>query len=279
MNITIRQAVAKAELLADSSDTPRLDAELLLMHALKCNKAFIYAWPDKILIPDQLSKYERLLARRQKGEPIAYILGQKEFWSLPLSVNSSTLIPRPETELLVEKALSLLPVSKTCDVLDLGTGTGAIALAIASERPEARVIGSDIQPQAIILANSNKLALAIDNVSFIISDWSAAFTRPVDMIVSNPPYIEPDDPHLSRGDVCHEPKSALVSGNKGLADIQGITSQSFGLLKPGGWLLLEHGHEQGSAVRKILADLGFDNIGSDQDLAGHERITHGQKRS
>ncbi len=277
MSITIRRALAQAALLTDSSDTPRLDAELLLMHTLKCNKSFIYAWPDKLLLSGQLSEYERLLARRRKGEPVAYILGRKEFWSLPLMVNTSTLIPRPETELLVEKALSLLAVCTACEVIDLGTGTGAIALAIASERSEIRVTGCDIESQAIDLANRNKAALAFENVNFIISDWCAEFTRPVDMIVSNPPYIDPDDPHLTRGDVNHEPKSALVSENKGLADIQCIASGSFGLLKPGGWLLFEHGYEQGSAVRRILADAGFENIGTDPDLAGHERISYGRK--
>jgi release factor glutamine methyltransferase len=277
MSMTIRQALAKADLLTGISDTPRLDAELLLSQAIKCDKTHLYAWPDKPLQPGHLKRYEQLLDRRAIGEPMAYILGQKEFWSLPIKVNSSTLIPRPETECLVEKALQLLTVGSNLRVLDLGTGTGAIALAIASERPLVEVTGCDIEPQAVALAKANKAALAIDNVRFILSDWCLALSQPVDMIISNPPYIDPEDPHLEQGDVRFEPRTALVALNGGLADIQSIATQSVELLKPQGWLLLEHGFTQGKAVREILRSAGFENIGTNPDLAGHERITYGQK--
>jgi release factor glutamine methyltransferase len=277
MNMTIRQALAKANLLAGISDTPRLDTELLLSQAIKCDKSHLYAWPDKPLLQDHLKRYEQLLARRITGEPMAYILGQKEFWSLPIKVNTSTLIPRPETELLVEKALQLLPPGSSRRVLDLGTGTGAIALAIASERPLVEVTGCDIEPQAVALAKANKAALAIENITFIVRDWCSDLSQPVDMIVSNPPYIDPEDPHLKQGDVRFEPRTALISAENGLADIKIITSQAAKILKAGGWLLFEHGFEQGQAVREILCLAGFENVGTDADLAGHERMTYGQK--
>lgn len=279
MNITIHQALAKAETLVCVSDTPRLDVEVLLAHVLQCNKTHLYTWPEKLLQPSELEVYEQLLDRRVKGEPVAYLLGYKEFWSLELQVNRSTLIPRPETELLVEKALSLIPIAEPYQVIDLGTGTGAIALAIASERPVSQVIGCDMEQKAVALAGLNQEALAIRNVSFIQSDWCSSLTDAVDIIVSNPPYIDVEDPHLKQGDVRFEPRSALVAEDNGLADIKIISAQVLGILKQNGWLLLEHGFEQGSAVRSILQAAGYQSIETDCDLANLERITYGQKRS
>jgi release factor glutamine methyltransferase len=217
-----------------------------------------------------------MLVRRQAGEPVAYILGQQGFWSLELEVASHTLIPRPDTELLVETVLALLPATPAA-LLDLGTGTGAIALALTSERPAWRLTGVDRVAEAVALAERNRARLNLNNASFVASHWFSALAgQRYQLIVSNPPYIAADDRHLAEGDVRFEPSSALVAGADGLDDIRLIIQQAPDYLEAGGWLLLEHGFDQAAAVRELLSARGFSAVESRRDLGGHERISLGR---
>jgi len=266
----------RAATLPDSP-SPRLDAELLLAHALGKPRSFLLTWPEHQPTEAQQVAYDAMLARRRAGEPVAYLLGRQGFWSLDLDVNPSTLIPRPDTERLIEVALQLGP-DAACQVLDLGTGTGALALALAVERPAWRVLGADCVDGAVTLAERNRQRLGIGNARFVRSDWFAALPAAdrYQLILSNPPYIAEGDPHLDQGDLRFEPSSALVSGADGLADIRQIVEQSPERLVAGGWLLLEHGFEQGSAVRALLAARGFEQVQSWQDLAGLDRVSGGR---
>lgn len=271
---TIESLLNTAEL--PDSPTPRLDAELLLADALGKSRSYLHTWPEHELQAAQLERYQAALARRQAGEPVAYILGQQGFWSLELEVAAHTLIPRPDTELLVETALALLPATPA-QVLDLGTGTGAIALALASERPAWRLAGVDRVPEAVALAERNRLRLKLINAAFVESHWFSALAgQRYQLVVSNPPYIAADDRHLAEGDVRFEPSSALVAGADGLDDIRLIIEQAPGYLAAGGWLLLEHGFEQAAAVRELLEARGFRAVESRRDLGGHERISLGR---
>ncbi|MEQ4530423.1 MAG: peptide chain release factor N(5)-glutamine methyltransferase, partial [Mixta sp.] len=221
----------------------------------------------------QLTQLNALIARRARGEPVAHLTGEREFWSLPLTVSPVTLIPRPDTEILVEQALARLPTAAV-DILDLGTGTGAVALAIASERPDCRIVGVDRVAEAVQLAQHNAQKLQITNVAFLQSDWfSALAQRKFALIVSNPPYIDSADPHLQQGDVRFEPLSALVATEQGLADIRHIAQAARDYLQPDGWLMLEHGWQQGAQVRNILAAHGYQAVTTCQDYAGHDRVT------
>lgn len=274
MSLSIAALLARAEL--PGSDTAALDAELLLAHVLGKPRTYLKTWPERELDSAQLQAFEALMARRRVGEPVAYLLGQQGFWNLDLKVSPATLIPRPDTERLVEVALQLALPDKA-RVLDLGTGTGAIALALAVERSGWRVTGCDLQPEAVELAERNRQLNGIGNADFLRSDWFAGLAgQRFDLIVSNPPYIASDDPHLGQGDVRFEPASALVSGDDGLTDLRHIIEQAPNHLQPGGWLLLEHGWEQGGAVRELLSSRGFGAVTTWQDLAGHERISGGQ---
>jgi len=274
--LTIAQCLEKAKLLTDVTDSARLDAEVLLAHVLGKDRTYLYTWSDKTLSTEQARRFDRLLARRQQGEPVAYLIGEREFWSLTLKVDPSTLIPRPDTELLVEQALELLPTSPR-RVVDLGTGTGAIALALASERPKWQLLALDKSADAVALARENCERCGLDNVEVLQSDWFAAVgEQQFDLVVSNPPYIDPVDPHLQQGDVRFEPLSALIADDAGLADIRTIARQSRDYLKAGGWLMLEHGFEQGSAVREILQAGGYREVRTCRDLAGLERVTLGR---
>tara|TARA_R110000868_G_scaffold236838_3_gene490878 strand:- start:11203 stop:12036 length:834 start_codon:yes stop_codon:yes gene_type:complete len=258
------------------SPTPRLDAELLLAHALGKSRSYLHTWPERELDAPQLECYEAALARRQVGEPVAYILGQQGFWSLQLEVAAHTLIPRPDTELLVESALALLPASPA-QVLDLGAGSGAIALALASERPAWQITGVDRVTEAVALAERNRVRLNLTNTRFIESHWFGALAgQRYQLIASNPPYIAADDQHLGEGDVRFEPSSALVAGADGLDDIRLIIQQAPDYLLAGGWLLLEHGFDQARAVRELLNARGFSAVDSRRDLGGHERISLGR---
>lgn len=274
MSLSIAALLARAEL--PGSDTAALDAELLLAHVLGKPRTYLKTWPERELDSAQLQAFEALMARRRVGEPVAYLLGQQGFWNLDLKVSPATLIPRPDTERLVEVALQLALPDKA-RVLDLGTGTGAIALALAVERSGWRVTGCDLQPEAVELAERNRQLNGIGNADFLRSDWFAGLAgQRFDLIVSNPPYIASDDPHLGQGDVRFEPASALVSGDDGLTDLRHIVEQSPNHLQSCGWLLLEHGWEQGGAVRELLSSRGFGAVTTWQDLAGHERISGGQ---
>lgn len=258
------------------SPTPRLDAELLLAAALGKPRSYLHTWPERVVSGDVAERYASFLERRRSGEPVAYILGHQGFWSLDLEVAPETLIPRPDTELLVETALALLPASPA-EVLDLGTGTGAIALALACERLSWKVTGVDRVCAAVELAERNRARLKLNNARFLESHWfSALGEQRFAMIVSNPPYIRAQDPHLGEGDVRFEPASALVAGADGLDDIRQIIQDAPRHLLPGGWLLLEHGYDQAAAVRDLLSRQGFQVVESRRDLGGHERISLGQ---
>lgn len=271
---SIHQLLASVEL--PGSDTAQLDAELLLAAVLGKPRSYLRTWPERELNAEQLQQFQTALARRQQGEPVAYILGQQGFWSLELEVAPHTLIPRPDTELLVETALELLPHAPI-QALDLGTGTGAIALALATERPGWTVTGVDRVPEAVSLAERNRQRLKLNNARFSQSHWfSAVAEQRFTLIVSNPPYIRADDKHLGEGDVRFEPASALVAGEDGLDDIRLIIQHAPAHLQTGGWLLLEHGFDQAAAVRELLAAQGFTHTHSRRDLGGHERISLGQ---
>lgn len=257
------------------SPTARLDAELLLAHVLGKSRSYLRTWPEQTVIDEQAQRFAALIERRRSGEPVAYILGRQGFWSLDLEVAPHTLIPRADTELLVETALELLPAGPA-RVLDLGTGTGAIALALASERPGWTLVGVDRVPEAVALAERNRVRLKRGNARFCESHWFSALAgERFRMILANPPYIAADDRHLGEGDVRFEPASALVAGADGLDDIRAIIEQAPAYLEAGGWLLLEHGFDQAAAVRDLFAARGFIKVESRRDLGGHERISLG----
>lgn len=259
------------------SDSARLDTELLLAHVLGQPRSYLYTWPGKEVCAAQLAQFETLFARRKQGEPVAYLLGQQGFWSLDLQVSSATLIPRADTETIVSTALEMFGNEQQLQVLDLGTGTGAIALALACERPGWQLTGVDREAAAVQLARLNASNCALEQVEFLHSDWFAAVAgRKFDLIVSNPPYIALDDPHLEQGDVRFEPLSALVSGADGLDDIRHIIARAGAHLREQGWLLLEHGNQQGEAVRDLLQHAGFVQVRTECDLAGNPRVSLGQ---
>ncbi|ELY2644074.1 peptide chain release factor N(5)-glutamine methyltransferase [Cronobacter sakazakii] len=261
-----------------ASESPRRDAEILLAFVTGRTRTFILAFGETALTDDELTRLDVLLARRAAGEPVAYLIGQREFWSLPLEVSPATLIPRPDTECLVEQALARLPATP-CRILDLGTGTGAIALALASERPDCHVTALDVIPEAVALAKRNAQQLGIDNVTILQSHWFSALTDArFSLIVSNPPYIDGDDPHLSQGDVRFEPKSALVADNAGLADLETLVTEAGRFLEDNGWLMLEHGWQQGEAVRELFTRAGYQAVETSRDYGGNERLTLGHYR-
>lgn len=275
---TVEQALERAtqQLEQSGSESPALDAAVLLCHALEKPRSFLFTWPEKTLDDAQLAAFDSLLVRRCAGEPVAYILGEREFWSLPLLVSPSTLIPRPDTERLVEIALDKAPDIEG-PILDLGTGTGAIALALASECPQRKVIGVDLKDDARDLATRNAERLGITNAAFLAGSWFEPIEAGTQfaLIVSNPPYIEESDPHLTQGDVRFEPLSALVAEDEGLADIKWIARAARDYLLPNGWLMFEHGFEQGKAVREILQANGYRQIDTLKDYGGNDRVTIG----
>ncbi len=277
---TVADLLQRHNELSPASDTALLDTELLLCHSLSVDRAWLKTWPDKILSAPDMQRFEQLFRRRLEGEPVAFIIGSQGFWTLDLKVSPHTLIPRPETELLVETAMQL-ELPNNSQVLDLGTGTGAIALALASEYPQWQMTAVDVQASAVELAEQNRLACRLKNVTIYQSDWFAAVANRqpqtlFNLIVSNPPYIEIDDAHLFEGDVRFEPASALVSGTQGLDDLQLVIGQSSEFLAPAGWLLVEHGHAQGLAVRDLFNEAGYVLVETRQDYNQLDRITLGR---
>lgn len=273
MNVQQALEFAQSKITGDQA---LVDARYLLSDILQKDFTWLKTWPDKLLTQAQKKQLEHFVQRRVMGEPVAYITGEKEFWTLRLKTNSSTLIPRPETELLVEKAIEFLNPFERAKVLDLGTGTGAIALAIASERLNDQITASDFQADAVALAQRNASLNQLNNVTIFQSDWFLNIEKSqFELIVSNPPYVVAGDLHLSQGDLIFEPDNALVSADDGLADIKKILSQAMDYLKPGGKLMIEHGFEQGAKVRKLFKQFGFMNIQTICDLSGLDRITTG----
>ena len=268
---------ASARLAALEDSDPRLEAEILLAHLLKKPRSHLYAWPDRIPDPSLQQAFSTLLEQRLAGQPLAYLTGVREFWSLPLRVTPATLIPRADTERLVERALELIPAAEPWQIADLGTGSGAIAAAIARERPACRILATDLDQDALAVARDNLRRLGLENASCRAGSWCRALPPDLafDLIVANPPYIAADDPHLQHHGLDREPRGALVSGSDGLDDIRHIASQAPAHLKPGSRLLLEHGFDQASRVGEILRQAGFRHIRSHRDLAGNPRITEG----
>jgi release factor glutamine methyltransferase len=278
MGPSVAELLAEAaECLRPVSQSPGLDAELLLCQALERPRSFLHAWPEHRPPDSRTKAFNAILRRRIAGEPMAYITGVREFWSLTLKVGPEVLIPRPDTETLVEQALARMPREAALRVADLGTGSGAIALAIASERPRAQVMASDVSPAALDRARDNARRCGLA-VMFLPGDWFEALREqpPLHLIVSNPPYVAAADPHL-KGDLLAEPKGALVSGTTGMEAIRHIVAGAAGHLLPGGWLLLEHGWDQGAATRDLLSRAGFRSVSTTRDLSGLERVSAGRR--
>ncbi|RDH81711.1 MAG: peptide chain release factor N(5)-glutamine methyltransferase [endosymbiont of Galathealinum brachiosum] len=273
--------MAATKQLEKTSDSPRLDAEVLLAHSLNKNRTWLITWSDRELTEPEILNFEKRLTRREKGEPVAHITGSREFWSLDLQVSKDTLIPRPETELIIEKILEQYAQSSDIKVLDLGTGSGAIALALASERPGWEITATDKSAAALEIANRNAQQLNLNNINFIHGNWFEPFENPssenllFDIIASNPPYIPDQDPHLSQGDVRFEPMSALASGKDGLNDIRQICQLASKHLKPGAMLIIEHGFDQKEELHNIFMHSGYKNISQYTDLTKNPRLTSG----
>ena len=264
---------ATRELQATSS-TPRLDAEVLVMHVCGLDRSGIITHGHRGLTDDQQYRLKKLIVRRWQGEPIAYITGTREFWSMEFNVSPATLIPRPETELLVEKALAPIPRDAEWTIADLGTGCGAIALALAKERPHCRVIATDISPQALEVARSNAMKFGLTNIEFREGNWFEPIAdMQLDLMVSNPPYVRANDPHLDQGDVRFEPELALAAGPEGLDAIRQIALSAREHLNPDAWVLFEHGWDQAAAIGQLLHQLGYRNIVCYPDLGGRDRVT------
>ena len=274
-SMTLANLIAYGEeLLSPQSDSAKLDTEILICFVINKERSFLLTWPEKQLSQEQAKHFIELMLRRVAGEPIAYIVNLREFWSLPFQVSPATLIPRPDTEVLVEQVLSQ-HVNENLTCLDLGTGTGAIALALASEKPQWIIEAIDFNHDAVELAKRNAKNLNLSHVDIYQSDWfeNVSVNKSFDIIVSNPPYIDENDHHLSEGDVRYEPKTALVAADSGLADIKVIANQARKFLNAGGFLYIEHGFEQSLAVKQILADFAYSEIETIKDYSNNDRIT------
>lgn len=266
-------ALTVAEALAQTSDLAPLDAQVLLAHCLGRSRAYLLAWPDAPLNDAQRECHAALAARRRAGEPVAYLVGSREFWSIDLAVTPATLIPRPETELLVELALERVPNDAPARIADIGTGSGAIALAIGRERPRCHIVATDMCERALAVARANARSLSLSNISFRLGDACAPLAgESYDLIVSNPPYLRAGDPHLREGDLVHEPQTALVAGPKGTEVLEHIAQDARDLLVPRGWLLMEHGYDQREALEGFLSRLGYIDVSDYADLAGVDRV-------
>jgi release factor glutamine methyltransferase len=273
----VSQLLDSAEQLRATSDSPQVDCEMLLCHVLEVDRSWLRTWPDAVVDAEQVEQFKTLLEARVEGVPIAYLIGSRGFWNLDLKLTADTLIPRPETELVVETALDL-PLSNCSHVLDLGTGSGAIALALASERPSWQLIAVDSQSDTLAVARQNCHQYKLHNVQMVQSDWFTDIADQFNLIVSNPPYIERNDAHLQRGDVRFEPIAALVSGDDGLDDLKHIIKHSPDYLTDSGWLVVEHGFNQALAVRDLFTSAGFTEVVTRCDYSQLERVTLGQWR-
>jgi release factor glutamine methyltransferase len=266
----VREALAQCGLVP-------VDAQVLLAHVVGRDRSWLAAHRDDDLARPQADAFFALARRRREGEPVAYLTGVKEFWGLPLRVTNAVLVPRPETETLVELALEWIPAGADARVLDLATGSGAVALAIANERPRSQVMATDVSSSALAVARDNASALGLRNVRCIESDWWDAVEGTFDVIVSNPPYVAPSDPHLLEGDVRFEPIGALVPRGDALSALRTIATGASRHLAPGGALAVEHGYDQSEAVQALLRDAGFSEIAVRRDLAGIKRVVGGRR--
>jgi len=277
MTATVEQFIGRAMMALADSPTPRLDTEVLVMHVTGLTRAQLITHANHLLTTSQESTLNELLERRARGEPVAYLTGTREFWSMALHVTPDVLIPRPETELLVEQALTRIPSDASWMIADLGTGSGAIALALAKERPRCRVIATDASERALTVARANAARLKIRNVEFRQGEWCTPLVgMQFDLIVSNPPYVAEGDPHLLQGDVRFEPRSALTAGQDGLDAMRDIIATAAHQLRPGGWLLTEHGSDQDEPIARLFIAGQYTNVMAYQDLAGHPRLTAGR---
>lgn len=272
--MNIAEALRYGHVELNGSDSPDVDSRVLLCYLFDCSSSYLHAWPDKLLTEPQQTTWLALIQQRKQGQPVAYLTGQRGFWTLDLKVTADTLIPRPDTELLV--ALALEKLKPAMRIADLGTGSGAIALSLAAEQASAKIMAMDFSMAALQVAKENALNHQLSNVSFWRGSWLAAIAdNSLDMVVSNPPYIEANDVHLSQGDVRFEPLSALASGVDGLDDIRLIVVQALRCLKSGGWLMVEHGYDQAQQVQQLFSGAGFSDVSSRQDFGGNDRVTMG----
>jgi release factor glutamine methyltransferase len=273
--VNVKELLARGRVQLKDQPLGRLEAEILMGEVLGVSRAWLYANPEKIPASKQSGRFLDLVRRRENGEPIAYLTGNREFWSLPLKVTTDVLIPRSETELLVETALAFIPEDATWRIADLGTGSGSIALAIASERPLCEIHATEYSETALRVAQENGQAFAPGRVQFHLGSWLTPLKGRFQVLVSNPPYIPSDDPHLQRGDSRFEPAEALTPGQDGLAAIRHISGDAMPYLAHGGMLAFEHGYDQGNEVRQMLVDLGYSDINTRKDLENRERVTSG----
>ena len=274
---TVSELLLTAEQSINSSESARLDAEILFCDVMQFDRSRIYSHPEQVVPDDKSALFQSLIEQRQQGRPIAHITGKKEFWSLELAISEDTLIPRPETELLVETALQMIPDNEAFNILDLGTGSGAIAIAIASERPNCKIVATDINKNALTMAKKNAETYQLQNIQFCRSNWYLDIPlQTFDLIVSNPPYIKQNDEHLSQGDVRFEPELALVAGADGMQAINMILENANRYLASNASLLIEHGYDQKQLVQEAFLKHDFRQLKTFQDLSGQDRITRGQ---
>ena len=273
--MNVKELLAHGRAQLENQPTARLEAEILLCETLAVSRAWLYANPEQIPASKQNARFLDLVGRRKNGEPIAYLTGYREFWSLSLKVTPDVLIPRPESELLVETALAFIPEDATWRIADLGTGSGAIALAIASERPLCEIHATEYSDAALRVAQENGQSIAPGRVQFHLGSWLTPLEGKFQALISNPPYITSDDPHLQRGDCRFEPGKALTPGLDGMTAIRHIAGESLHYLAHGGMLAFEHGYNQGAEARQMLVELGYRDVGTQKDLEQRERVTSG----
>jgi len=275
-NQNIQSVLADAgNKLASTSDSGLLDAELLLCHCLHKSRTFLRAWPEKLLDNIELSLYQKLISQRQQGIPVAYLTGSREFWSRDFKVSKEVLIPRPDTELLIELSLKLMPDKQSIKLIDLGTGSGIIAITLAAENPLALITATDISSNALKIARHNAERYHLNNICFKQSIWFSDIDDNFDLVISNPPYIAANDPHLQQDGIQHEPQGALISPEQGLQDIRIIANQARWHLNPKGHLLIEHGYNQQADVQAIFKSFNYQQIFTHTDLSGNPRVTTG----